>query len=152
MGEQIFQSQDKFIEAVREEFAAAGLKLTPGQYRHLATALGEPDESAEIVTDTRGNPEPDTSKRDTENVSFTYGGNKLGDTGRNETLKSYFEAEVAPHVPDAWIDLSKTKVGFEIPFSRLFYTYTPPRALSEIDRDLETQIAKIMGLLREVEA
>ncbi|MEC4575305.1 type I restriction-modification system subunit M [Streptomyces virginiae] len=152
MGEQIYRSQDEFIKAVREEFAGVGLRLTPAQYRHLATALGEPDESAEIVTDAKGNPEPDTSKRDTENVPFTYGGNTLGDTDRHEIVKAYFEAEVAPHVPDAWVDMQKTKVGYEIPFARLFYTYAPPRPLAEIDRDLEAQIAKIMGLLREVEA
>ncbi|MEU6121861.1 class I SAM-dependent DNA methyltransferase [Streptomyces sp. NPDC047123] len=152
MGEQTYLSQDEFIEALRDEFREAGLKLTPAQYRHLATALGEPDESAEIVTDSKGNPEPDVSKRDTENVPFYYDGNTIGDVNRNETVKKYFEAEVAPHVPDAWIDTKKTKVGYEIPFARLFYTYNPPRPLAEIDRDLEEQIAKIMGLLREVEA
>ncbi|MFP8944384.1 N-6 DNA methylase [Streptomyces fenghuangensis] len=152
MGEQIYLDHDEFIEAVRHEFATAGLRLTSAQYRHLARALGEPDESAEPVTDAKGNPEPDVSKRDTENVPFTYGGNALGDAGRNETIKAYFEAEVAPHAPDAWIDAKKTKVGYEIPFTRIFYTYTPPRPLRDIDRDLEAQIAKIMGLLREVEA
>ncbi|MDH6435664.1 type I restriction enzyme M protein [Streptomyces sp. SAI-144] len=152
MGEQIYLSQDKFIEAIREEFIAAGVKLTPAQYRHLAIALGEPDESAEIVTDSKGNPEPDASKRVTENVPFTYGGNTLSDVGRNETINAYFEVDVAPHVPDAWIDMKKTKVGYEIPFARIFYTYTPPRPLAEIDDDLEAQISKIMGLLREVEA
>ncbi|MEU6990593.1 class I SAM-dependent DNA methyltransferase [Streptomyces sp. NPDC046465] len=152
MGKQIYLSQDKFIEAIREEFVSAGLKLTPAQYRHLATTLGEPDESAEIVTDLKGNPEPDTSKRVTENVPFTYGGNTLSDLGRNETINAYFEVDVAPHVPDAWIDMKKTKVGYEIPFTRIFYTYTPPRPLAEIDGDLEAQISKIMGLLREVEA
>lgn len=57
-----------------------------------------------------------------------------------------------PHVPDAWIDQTKTKVGYEIPFTRHFYKYVPPRPLEEIDRDLEAQVAKIMTLLREVEA
>ena len=58
---------------------------------------------------------------------------------------------MAPHVPGAWIDTKKTKIGYEIPFTRLFYTYAPPRPLAEIDKDLEAQTAKIMGLLREVE-
>ncbi|ORT53333.1 hypothetical protein BKD26_38610 [Streptomyces sp. CB03238] len=114
--------------------------------------MGELDESAEIYTDSKGNPEPDSSKRATENVPFTYAGNTIGDAGRNETIKAYFEAEVAPHVPDAWVDMKKTKIGYEIPFTRLFYTYVPPRPLSEIDRALEAQVAKIIGLLREVEA
>ncbi|SED42262.1 class I SAM-dependent DNA methyltransferase [Streptomyces sp. 2314.4] len=151
MGMQTYLSQDEFIEAIRMEFAAAGLKLTSAQYRHLAIALGAPDESAAIVTDAKGNPEPDVPKRDTENVPFTFGGNALGDANRDETINAYFEAEVAPHVPGAWMDTKKTKVGYEIPFTRLFYTYTPPRPLAEIDKDLETQISKIMGLLREVE-
>ncbi|MFI8511608.1 N-6 DNA methylase [Streptomyces sp. NPDC085460] len=152
MGKHTYLSQDKFIEAVREEFATAGMKLTPAQYRHLAVALGEPDEAAEAVKDAKGNPEPNVPKRDTENVPFTYGGNTLGDAGRDATVQAYFDAEVAPYVPGAWIDPKKTKVSYEIPFTRIFYTHTPPRSLEEIDRDLEAQISKIMGLLREVEA
>lgn len=152
MGDQVYLSQEKFTDAVLQQLVKAGLKLTKAQYRHLARAVGERDESAEILTDAKGNPEPDTSKRDTENVPFTYGGNDLGDTGREETVKAYFESEVAPHVPDAWVDTKKTKVGYEIPFTRIFYTYTPPRPLEEIDQDLEKQIAKIMDLLREVES
>ncbi|MFJ3616042.1 type I restriction-modification system subunit M [Streptomyces hydrogenans] len=152
MGKQIYLSQEQFVEDVRGELTTAGLKLTPAQYRHLAVALGEPDESAEIVTDSKGNPEPDTSKRDTEHIPFTYAGNTLGEATRDETIRAYFDTEVTPHAPDAWIDTKKTKVGYEIPFNRIFYKYAPPRPLAEIDRDLEEQIAKIMGLLREVEA
>ncbi|MFF3839791.1 N-6 DNA methylase [Streptomyces sp. NPDC001930] len=152
MGEELYLSQDQFVEALREQFAAAGLKLTPAQYRQLAITLGEPDELAEAVMDAKGCLEPDTRKRDTENVPFTYGANPLGDAGRDETIKAYFEAEVAPHAPDAWVDAKKTKVGYEIPFTRLFYTYTEPRPFEAIDRDLEAQIAKIMELLRKVES
>ena len=110
------------------------------------------DENGEVVRDRKGEPKPDAKKRDTENVPFTYGGNTLGDAGRDETIAAYFAAEVAPHVPDAWVDTAKTKVGYEIPFTRIFYAYTPPRPLEEIDRDLEQQIAEILELLREVEA
>lgn len=109
------------------------------------------DDAGNPVTDRKGNPKPDTKKRDTENVPFTYGGNTDGDAGREATIKAYFEAEVLPHVPDAWIDTAKTKVGYEIPFTRHFYKYIPPRPLAEIDADLEKQVAKIMDLLREVE-
>jgi type I restriction enzyme M protein len=152
MGDQVYLSQEKFTDAVLQELGKSELKLTKAQYRHLARAVGERDESAEIFTDARGNPEPDTSKRDTVNVPFTYGGNDLGDAGREGAVKAYFETEVAPHVPDAWVDTKKTKVGYEIPFTRIFFTYTPPRPLEEIDQDLEKQIAKIMDLLREVES
>ncbi|WP_461666703.1 type I restriction-modification system subunit M [Gordonia sputi] len=108
-------------------------------------------ETGKIPKDRKGNPKPDTKKRDTENVPFTYGGNTDGDLGRDATIKAYFEAEVLPHVPDAWVDEAKTKVGYEIPFTRHFYKYVPPRPLAEIDADLEKQVAKIMELLREVE-
>ncbi|MFG2410602.1 type I restriction-modification system subunit M [Streptomyces goshikiensis] len=151
MGERIYLSRDEFIATVRNEFTAAGLSLTPMQYRNLAAALGEPDDAGEIATDAKG-PVSDPKRSSTENVPFTYGGNSLGDAGRTETVKAYFEAEVAPYAPDAWIAMKKTKVGYEIPFARHFYTYNPPRPLSEIDRDLEAQVAKIMDLLREVEA
>jgi len=58
---------------------------------------------------------------------------------------------VKPHVPDAWIDWAKARTGYEIPFTRHFYKYVPPRPLAEIDADLEKQVAKILDLLREVE-
>ena len=109
------------------------------------------DDAGNPVTDRKGVPKPDTKRRDTENVPFTYNGNTAGDAGREATIKAYFEAEVAPHVPDAWVDEKKTKVGYEIPFTRHFYKYVPPRPLAEIDADLEKQVAKIMELLREVE-
>jgi type I restriction enzyme M protein len=75
-----------------------------------------------------------------------------------ETVEAYFKKEVAPHVPDAWIDAGKRDekdgelgiVGYEIPFNRHFYVYTPPRELVEIDRDLDAVSGEIMALLREV--
>ncbi|MCK0439394.1 type I restriction-modification system subunit M [Gordonia alkaliphila] len=109
------------------------------------------DENGNPVTDRKGTPKPDPKKRDTENIPFTYGGNTDGDLGRDATIKQYFATEVLPHVPDAWIDEKKTKVGYEIPFTRHFYKYVPPRPLAEIDADLDKQVAKIMELLREVE-
>ena len=99
------------------------------------------DEDGKVVTDAKGRPKPDTKLRDTEIVPFTYAGG----------IDAYLKAEVMPHVPDAWIDEKKTKVGYEIPFTRHFYKHVPPRPLAEIDADLEAQVAKILTLLREVE-
>lgn len=99
------------------------------------------DDDGNVVTDKKGNPKPDAKKRDTENVPFTYEGG----------IDAYFAAEVLPHVPDAWIDAKKTKVGYEIPFTRHFYKYVPPRPLEEIDAELNQLTAEIMELLREVE-
>lgn len=109
------------------------------------------DDDGKSVIDRKGNPKPDAKRRDTENVPFTYGANSKGDASRAATIKAYFEAEVRPHVPDAWVDIAKTKVGYEIPFTRHFFKYVPPRPLAEIDADLEKQVTKIMELLREVE-
>ena len=82
--------------------------------------------------------EPDTGLRDFENVPLA------------EDIDVYFEREVRPHVPDAWMDRSKDKVGYEINFNRHFYKYTPPRPLEEIDADLKKAEEKIMRLLQEV--
>ncbi len=82
--------------------------------------------------------EPDTELRDFENVPL------------KDDIDAYFEREVCPHVPDAWMDRSKDKVGYEINFNRHFYKYTPPRPLEEIDADLKEAEEKIARLLREV--
>ena len=82
--------------------------------------------------------EPDAGLRDFENVPL------------KDDIDAYFEREVRPHVPDAWMDRSKDKVGYEINFNRHFYQYTPPRPLEEIDADLKRAEEKIMRLLREV--
>ena len=109
------------------------------------------DDAGETVRDRKGNPKPDAKLRDTENVPFTYGGNEHGQDARDTVIQAYFETEVAPHVPDAWVDAAKTRVGYEIPFTRHFYTYVPPRPLEEIDAELNTLVGEIMELLREVE-
>lgn len=96
------------------------------------------NDKGEVELDKKGNPKPDSSLRDTENVPLT------------EDIEAYFKREVLPHVPDAWIDDSKTKVGYEIPFTRFFYKYVPPRPLEDIDRDLKAKTEKIMKLLEEI--
>ncbi|MFH9265380.1 N-6 DNA methylase [Streptomyces sp. NPDC017546] len=108
-------------------------------------------EGGKPVVNRKGDPKPDSKKRDTENVPFTYGGSIAGAAAEREVIQAYFDAEVKPHVPDAWIDWAKTKIGFEIPFTRHFYKYVPPRPLADIDADLEKQVARILELLREVE-
>ena len=61
-----------------------------------------------------------------------------------ESIETYFKREVLPHVPDAWIDESKTKVGYEIPLNRHFYRYEPPRPLEEIEADIKELEREIM--------
>ncbi|MEU8238519.1 class I SAM-dependent DNA methyltransferase [Actinoplanes missouriensis] len=127
--------------------------LRTDEFGYWAITVERPllDESGNAVVDRKGNARPDPKKRDTENVSFTYGGSTAGVGGKIEVIQAYFDAEVKPHVPDAWIDWTKVKTGYEIPFTRHFYKYVPPRPLAEIDADLEKQVAKILDLLREVE-
>lgn len=67
-----------------------------------------------------------------------------------EDIKEYFKREVLPHVPDAWIDESKTKVGYEIPFNRHFYRYEPPRPLEVIEGEIKTLEGEILDLLKDV--
>ena len=129
-----------FTKTVKMFLADAGLDLTPAQLRSLIAGLSERDDTAPVVTDSKGKPLPDTDSRDTENVPL------------GEDIHTYFAREVLPHVPDAWIDETKTKVGYEIPFTRHFYKYVPPRALEEIDADLNKLVREISALLYEVEA
>ncbi len=97
------------------------------------------DEAGQIVLGSKGKqkgkPQPDSSLRDTENVPLT------------EDIQAYFEREVLPHAPDAWIDHEKSKVGYEIPFNRHFYVFEPPRSLHEIDEELKGVTARIMAML-----
>ncbi|QKZ12712.1 class I SAM-dependent DNA methyltransferase [Spirosoma sp. KUDC1026] len=82
--------------------------------------------------------EPDTSLRDAENVPLL------------DDIQTYFEREVKPHVPDAWIDHSKTKIGYEINFTKYFYQYKPLRSLAEIRADILALEAETEGLIHEV--
>ena len=88
----------------------------------------------------KGQHQPDSARRDTENVPLA------------EDVEAYFEREVKPHAPDAWIDHDKTKVGYEIPFNRHFYVFEPPRDLAEIDADLLAVTDRIKAMIAEMAA
>lgn len=100
------------------------------------------DDAGNVVVGLKGKqkglPQADSSLRDTENVPLT-----------NE-VQAYFEREVLPHAPDAWIDHDKSKVGYEIPFNRYFYVFEPPRDLHTIDEELKGVTATIMKMLEEL--
>lgn len=86
----------------------------------------------------KGKKMPDPKLRDTENVPLS------------EDVEAYFKREVLPHVPDAWIDHDKTKIGYEIPFNRHFYVFQPPRPLEAIDADLKQVVGRIQAMLGEI--
>ena len=110
----------------RDSTAQRGVRLSAPELKAVLAALGERDETAEICRDRDGNPEPDAELRDTETVPL------------KESIEAYFKREVLPHVPDAWIDHTKTKVGYEIPLNRHFYRYEPPRPLEVIETDIKS--------------
>lgn len=144
-----YLSRDKFLKQlkakVERESAEKAVKLTAAQLKLIIKHLGEHDDKAEVCK-AKGQIEANPDLRDNENVPLT------------ETVADYFAREVLPHVPDAWIDESKTDpkdgevgiVGYEIPFNRHFYVYEPPRTLEDIDEDLDAVSAEIMKLLQEV--
>jgi type I restriction enzyme M protein len=68
----------------------------------------------------------------------------------DENVEAYFEREVKPHAPDAWIDHDKTRVGYEIPFNRHFYLFQPPRPLAEIDAELKQTTDRIVKMIAEL--
>jgi type I restriction enzyme M protein len=128
-----------------QEFTRDGVPISrifPNEafgYRTITVERPLRDEQGKVVLATKGKqknqPQPDSSLRDTENVPL------------QEDVEKYFKREVLPHVPDAWIDHEKTKVGYEIPFNRHFYVFKAPRSLHEIDEELKGVTSRIMTML-----
>ncbi len=142
----LFKDRDEFESVLKAAEKKANLKLPAPALKAVLSALSERDETAAICRDKDGNPEPDPELRDTESVPLS------------ESVEAFFEREVKPHVPDAWIDTSKRDekdsqvgiVGYEINFNRYFYQYTPPRPLEEIETDIRAIEKDIVRMLAEV--
>jgi type I restriction enzyme M protein len=143
---QLFTSRSQFEAALDAAVTAAGLKLAAPLRKAILSALSARNAFAEICRDRSGEPEPDSELRDTENVPLS------------ESIDSFFEREVLPHVPDAWIDRNKRDakdgeigiVGYEINFNRHFYVYEPPRPLEEIEAEIQAIEKDIVSVLKEV--
>ncbi len=122
------------------------LEIAPKYKKIIEKELSERDEKAPIITDSQGAPEPDPELRDSENIPL---GTKV---------KDYFDKEVLLYVPDAWINESYRdhkdneigKIGYEIPFTRYFYEYKPPRDLKEIEKDIKQTESELLSLLKEI--
>ena len=149
--EPVYLSRARFSKLLKQALAVHGLKPSAALLKGLLNGFGERHPEAEIcrVKDKKdGPPEPDTGLRDYENVPL------------GEPIDAYFEREVKPHVPDAWIDQDKRDaldgevgiVGFEIPFNRHFYVFQPPRPLEEIDQDLKACTDRIKQMIEELSA
>lgn len=142
----LFKSRPEFESVLDAALKKAALKIAAPVRKAILSALSERDETAEICRDADGQPEPDPELRDTENVPLL------------EDIHAYFDREVKPHVPDAWINTSVRdhkdgevgKVGYEINFNRYFYQYQPPRPLNDIEADIKTLEGEIVSMLKEV--
>ena len=139
--DKLYMSREEFAKDLMNEAKSHGLKISAPLKKAMINALGERDSDAEICKDSKGKPEADSSLRDTERVPLDM------------DIDDYMEIEVLPHVPDAWVNTTKSgcdkttgevgKVGYEINFNRYFYVYTPPRPLEEIE-------GEILGLQKEI--
>jgi len=138
-GKLLMDRKDFLIE-LRKLDRERDVHLSAPELKAVISALGERDENAVICLDRDGRPEPDADLRDTETVPL------------KESIEEYFKREVLPHVKDAWIDTTKTKVGYEIPLNRHFYRYEPPRPLEIIETDIKSLEDDIMKMLKEVTA
>lgn len=137
-GGKVIRDREELRAGLRELCGHAGIRLSTSERKAIESALSERDADAAICRGPRGKIEPDSELRDTETVPL------------GEDIDDYMAREVLPHVPDAWVDESKTKVGYEIPLNRHFYVYEPPRPLDEIKSDLQELEREIAGLLAEV--
>ncbi|WP_242822063.1 N-6 DNA methylase [Ethanoligenens harbinense] len=110
-GAVLYKNRAEFSKLLHKAFKKAGLDVKAPLLKAVLAGLSEKDETADICTDAKGNPEPDTDLRDTEQIPF------------KDDIAAYVQREVLPYAPDAWVDESKTKKGYEIPFARFFSSF-----------------------------
>lgn len=131
--ERVYRNRDEFTDLLREGIKGRGEKVRIAALRKIVAELGIKNPDADICVDANGKPEPDSDLRDTEQIPFP------------EDIEAYFQREVIPYAPDAWIDHDKTKIGYEIPFTRYFYKY------EELGDPIET-LAEIQALSASIQA
>lgn len=161
--ETLYRNRPAFEAVLETALKKAGIKVGAPVKKAILAALSERDPEADLCLDAKGNPEADADLRDTEIVPLQDDMElplPLGydnETGHDKLLalvkdhcEDYLKAEVLPHVPDAWIDHSKTKVGYEIPLTRHFHVYQPPRPLEEIAGEISQLEKDIVAMLSEV--
>lgn len=142
----VYKNRDAFLKVLQAAAKKASVSLNGVVTKIIVQGLSERDPEADICVDTKGRPEPDPDLRDYENVPL------------KQDIYEYYEREVRPHVPDAWIneevrdvrDGKIGKVGYEISFNRYFYRYEPPRALEEIESEISALEEDIANSLKEL--
>jgi type I restriction enzyme M protein len=146
LSKKVIQDRSQFEDLFDRATSKSEVRLPVPARKAVLSALSERDEKAAVCRDKEGLPEPDPELRDTESVPLS------------ESVEAYFDREVKPHVPDAWIDTTRRDrkdgqiglVGYEINFNRYFYRYTPPRPLEEIEADIRAMEHDIVRMLAEV--
>jgi type I restriction enzyme M protein len=135
----------------------AALELPAAADKTIWANLAVRDEDRPAISDRTGNPKPDPELRDSENVplpaeriSFDEDpAERLRTLAYRSAVDDYMREEVLPYVPDAWVNFEKTKIGYEIPLTRHFYRYVPPRPLADIDTEIKALEGEIQRLLGE---
>jgi type I restriction enzyme M protein len=146
MDDVLYKDKEKFEENLDKAIEETELDLKKSVRGNIFNALGEKDPDAEIVRDSKDRPERDTNLTDYEYIPL------------DKNVRDYFEEEVQPYQPNAWINEDMTdlqdgglgKVGYEINFNRYFYEYVSPRPLEEIEEDIEEVEQQIVDMIQEV--
>jgi type I restriction enzyme M protein len=159
----LYTNRNVFDADVNFILAKSGTAVPSSLRKAIISALSERDPKADICTKADGSPEPDPELRDSERLPLPggitlplpIGYDKDADNADLVDLVrglcvGYLAEEVHPHWPDAWIDFSKTKIGYEIPINRHFYVFEAPRPLAEIEQDIKTFEGEILDMLKEV--
>jgi len=136
IGDKLYKNWDEFETKVKN--ALREFNLSPNFIKNIILALSEHDDSADYVLDNKGNKLPDSKLRDSEKIPL------------KQDIEEYFEREVRPYYPDAWMDRKKDKIGYEINFTKYFYEYKPPRPLEEIEKDIKKVTSEIQRFIKEV--
>ncbi|PIW68570.1 MAG: restriction endonuclease subunit M, partial [Candidatus Omnitrophica bacterium CG12_big_fil_rev_8_21_14_0_65_42_8] len=134
----IHKNRPKFVEILEKKTEELGLRFKASVMSAIFNALSERDETADVCLDKDGKPEHDSELRDCEKVPL------------GEDIDRYFKREVLPHVPDAWMDRSKDRIGYEINLTKEFYKFKPLRSLEEIRKDILVLERETEGLMGEV--
>lgn len=164
-GNTLYKDRTEFLKVFNPVIKGLDFTLPAPVRKAILEALSERDPTAEICTDSKGTAEPDPQLRDSElvplpsDIALPLPVGFDNETGLDKLLElvkphigEYMQAEVLPHVADAWVDFSKTKVGYEIPINRHFYVYEPPRPLEVIKGEIDELEGQIMAMLKGLSA
>jgi type I restriction enzyme M protein len=150
---EVVRTQKEMERLLKSVLLGANNKMV----KAIAALLRVPGDT--VVVDAIGDPEPNTDLRDNENVPLPTGtptwepdpSTRLANTTHRTAVDTYMNTEVLPYVPDAWVNHDSTKIGYEIPLTRHFYKYVPPRPLAEINAEIKQLEGEIQDLLRDAE-